>query len=385
MRILYTYRSLAVWGGVERVLIDKMNYLVAQLGYEVYMLTTCQGNHHVPYALDPQVHFADLGIQFHKQYQYRGIRRLIDVYRRTKLFERRFEDKIHIIHPDIIICTTADPVYSIVKVKGKVPLIVESHSICHRTFLVNGLYQRLRAVLLRRGLQKASCVVALTEGDAIEWRKIHSYVEVIPNIVHLNKFGLSSLSAKRVIFVGRFDYQKQPMEAIKIWQMVYPKHPDWHLDIYGEGEQRTELEFAAKKLNMNIHINEPVSDIFDCYRNSSILISTSLFEPFGLVIPEAMSCGLPVISYDSPYGPSAIITNETDGFLIKANDVDSFANRINQLIDDESLRAQMGHAASLSSNRFPVENIMHSWLSLFSSYAKSTCQKGWVNFLFPRI
>ena len=372
MRILYTYRSLAVWGGVERVLIDKMNYLVAQLGCEVYMLTTCQGNHHVPYALDPQVHFADLGIQFHKQYQYRGIRRLIDIYRRTKLFERRFKDKIHIIHPDIIICTTADPVYSIVKVKGKVPLIVESHSICHRTFLVNGLYQRLRAVLLRRGLQKASCVVALTEGDAIEWRKIHSHVEVIPNIVHLNKFGLSSLSAKRVIFVGRFDYQKQPMEAIKIWQMVYPKHPEWHLDIYGEGEQKAELELVAKKLNVNIHINEPVGDIFECYRKSSILISTSLFEPFGLVIPEAMSCGLPVISYDSPYGPSSIITNETDGFLIKNNNVDSFVNRLNQLIEDGSLRVQMGHAASLSSYRFSAEKIMHMWVSLFSTHGRNT-------------
>ena len=376
MKILYTYRSLAVWGGVERILIDKMNYLVAQKEYEVYMLTTCQGNHTVPFALDPKVHLYDLGIQFHKQYQFSGLRRLVDASHRTKLFEKRFKEELEEIRPDIIICTTADPVCSIVKIKGKLPLIVESHSICCRTFFAKGLFQRFRAILLRKGLQKASCIVTLTEGDAIEWRKIHSHVQVIPNMVHLNKGGLSSLSAKRVIFVGRFDYQKQPMEAIRIWQMVYPKHPDWHLDIYGEGEQKEELEIVAEMLNMNIHINEPVSDIFDCYRNSSILISTSLFEPFGLVIPEAMSCGLPVISYDSPYGPSSIITNETDGFLIKANDVDSFANRINLLIDDKSLRAQMGYAASLSSCRFPVEIIMQSWLSLFSSYVKSTCQKG---------
>ena len=368
MRILYTYRSLAVWGGIERVLVDKMNYLVAQKEYGVYMLTTCQGNHPVPYALNSQVHLADIGVQFHKQYQYRGIKRLIDVYRRTKLFEKRFKEKLREIQPDIIICTTADPVYSIVKVKGKVPLIVESHSICHRTFFVNGFFQRIRAFLLRKGLQKCSCVIALTESDATEWRKIHSHVEVIPNIVHLNKGEMSPLSAKHVIFVGRFDYQKQPMEAIKIWQKVYPKHSDWHLDIYGEGEQKTELEMVVKKLNMNIHVNEPESDIFDCYRNSSMLISTSLFEPFGLVIPEAMSCGLPVISYDSPYGPSSIITNETDGFLVKANDVDSFADCINLLIEDKTLRTKMGQAATLSSYRFSSENIMQNWLSLFSTY-----------------
>lgn len=375
MRILYTYRSLAVWGGIERILIDKMNYLVAQKGYDVYMLTTCQGNHQVPYALDSRVHLTDLGIQFHKQYQYSGFRRLIDAYGRIKLFEKRFKDRLHEIRPDIIICTTADPVYSIVKIKGKIPLIVESHSICHRTFFTQGLYQWFRAIMLQKGLHKSSCIVALTEGDAIEWRKIHSHVEVIPNIVHQNKLGLSPLSSKRVIFVGRFDYQKQPMEAIKIWQMVYPRHPDWHLDIYGEGEQKEELEIVAEMLNMNIHINEPVSDIFECYRNSSILISTSLFEPFGLVIPEAMSCGLPVIAYDCPYGPSAIITNETDGFLIKANEVDSFADCINLLIDDEALRVRIGHAASLSSCRFFVENIMHSWFALFSFCAKSSYQK----------
>lgn len=367
MRILYTYRSLAVWGGIERVLVDKMNYLVTQKDYDVYMLTTCQGNHSVPYALDSQVHFTDLEIQFHKQYQYSGFRRLIDAYGRTKLFEKRFKEKLREIHPDIIICTTADPIYSIVKVKGDVPLVVESHSTCIRTFLSKGLYQRFRALLLRKGLQKCSGVVTLTEGDAVEWRKIHPHVKVIPNIVHLNKGEMSPLSAKRIIFVGRFDYQKQPMEAIRIWQKVYPEHPDWHLDFYGEGEQKAELEIVAKKLNMNIHINEPVSDIFNCYRNSSILISTSLFEPFGLVIPEAMSCGLPVIAYDSPYGPSSIITNGTEGFLIKANEVDSFANRINQLIDDEPLRVQMGHAASLSSCRFSAENIMQNWISLFST------------------
>lgn len=365
MRILYTYRSLAIWGGIERVLIDKMNFLSTQLGYDVYMLTTCQGQHAIPYALDARVHIDDLGIQFHKQYQYKGLRRLIDGYLRIKLFEKRFEEKLHEICPDIIVCTTSDPVYSIAKVKGKTPLIVESHSICKRTLLAKGIYQRFRTFLLRKGLQKSTCIVALTKGDALEWQKIHTHVEVIPNIVHLNDGPLSYLSEKRVVFVGRFDYQKQPMEAIRIWKSVFPKHPDWHLDIYGEGDLEADLKEKAKELNMNIHIHKPVANIFDCYRNSSFLISTSLFEPFGLVIPEAMSCGLPVVAYDCPYGPSFIITNETDGFLIRNNDVNSFVNRINCLMENEKLRTRMGHAAELSSSRFSVERLMNKWASLF--------------------
>ena len=240
MRILYTYRSLAIWGGIERVLIDKMNYLSKQLGYDVYMLTTCQGRHAIPYALDTRVYIDDLGIQFHKQYQYKGLRKLIDGYLRTRLFEKRFKEKLREIRPDIIICTAADPVYSIAKVKDKIPLIVESHSICKYTLLAKGFCQRFRTFLLRKGLKKSACIVALTEGDAVEWRKIHPHVVVISNIVHLNDGPLSYLSEKRVIFVGRFDYQKQPMEAIRIWKRVFPKHPDWHLDIYGEGELEAE-------------------------------------------------------------------------------------------------------------------------------------------------
>ena len=368
MRILYTYRSLAVWGGIERVLIDKMNFLSTQLGHDVYMLTTCQGRHAIPYALDTRVHIEDLGIQFHKQYQYKGLMRLIDVYLRTRLFEKRFEEKLHKIRPEIILCTTSDPVYSIAKVKGRIPLIVESHSICKRTLLAKGFCQRFRTFLLCKGLQKSTCIVALTEGDAVEWLKIHPHVEVIPNIVHLNDGPLSSLSEKRVVFVGRFDYQKQPIEAIRIWEKVFPEHPDWHLDIYGEGEMETDLKEKAKELNMNIHIHKPVVDIFDCYRHSCILISTSLFEPFGLVIPEAMSCGLPVIAYDCPYGPSSIITNGKNGFLINNNDVCTFANRINMLMDNNKLRVKIGHDAYLSSFRFSANNIMDKWISLFSYY-----------------
>ena len=133
VRLLYIFRSLAVWGGIERVLVDKMNYLASVYGYEVYMLTTCQGLHPIPYQIDSLIHVEDLGIQFHRQYQYRGLRKIWDGWKRTRLFEEKLSELIKKICPDVIICTTADPVFSIVKVKGDIPLVVESHSICIRT------------------------------------------------------------------------------------------------------------------------------------------------------------------------------------------------------------------------------------------------------------
>lgn len=365
MKILYTFRSLAVWGGIERVLVEKMNNLVSMYGYDVYMLTTGQGAHPVPYRLEDKVYLEDIGIQFHLQYRYRGLRRLWEGWKRTRLFEKRFSEKINKIRPDVIVCTTADPVYSIVKVKGDIPLIVESHSICSRTFGEKGIRQKYIAFLLEKGLKKVACLVSLTGGDAEEWRRKHSYVEVIPNIVHLNTGPFAPLESKRIIWVGRFDNQKRPMEIISIWKLVYPQFPDWHLDIYGEGEQQQVLENVALSLNMNIHIHKPTDKIFNSYIESSILVSTSLFEPFGLVLPEAMSCGLPVVAFDCPYGPADIITDGVDGFLIKNRDHHAFADRVCQLMEDEDLRHRMGLNGIVSSQRYRAALIMPKWISLF--------------------
>lgn len=366
MRVLYIFRSLAVWGGIERVLVDKMNYLSSVFGYEVYMLTTCQGDHPIPYDVDSAVHLDDLGILFHRQYQYRGLRRILDGYLRTRLFEKRLSERLLVIRPDVIICTTADSVNSIVKVKGQIPLVVESHSICSRTFGEKGCRQRYVAHLLKKGLKKASCIVALTEGDAIEWQAFHPVVKVIPNIVHLNEGKISNHQNKRAIWVGRFDYQKRPLEIVKIWQQIHPSFPDWHLDIYGDGEQKQLLQNAISSQNMNIHLHEPTNHIFEAYRNSSVLVVTSLYEPFGLVILEAMSCGLPVVSYDSPYGPSSIIVDGVDGFCIERDNIESFTKRLGQLMDSQSLRLKMGTNAVKASKIYSAEQIMPGWKNLFN-------------------
>ena len=253
------------------------------------------------------------------------------------------------------------------KLKGSIPLIVESHSICERT-IEDGLcwigkkwyrYHYLKA------LSKVDVVAALTEGDAAEWRKYHSHVVVIPNLVHMNDGAVSTLENKRVIFVGRFDYQKRPMEMIRIWEKIHPQHLDWQLDIYGEGEQQRKLEDIVRSSGMNIVLHHPTEHIFDCYRESSILVSTSLFEPFGLVIPEAMSCGLPVVAYDCPYGPASIISNGENGFLINCGDMENFAEIVCLLIDSIETRKKMGTAGAVASRYYEPSRVMHLWIDLF--------------------
>lgn len=367
MKILYIFRSLAVWGGIERILVDKMNYMAECYDMDVYLLTSDQGSHPIPYHLSDSVHHEDLGIRFYQQYRFHGLRRFVIAWKMNRQYRHLFTEWLHIIQPDLIICTTADNIGVIAKVKGSIPLVVESHSICTRT-LKNGrnwLHRRLYRYNFLRGLSNADVVVALTEGDAKEWRKYHSQVMAIPNFIHPHEEHISNCSTKKAIFVGRFDYQKRVQDAIRIWKKVRKLYPDWTLEVYGDGDMHEEVCSLASSVG-GVIIHQPTSQIFQAYQECSFLISTSLFEPFGLVIPEAMSCGLPVVAFDCPYGPNDLITNGKEGYLVKDRDFDAFADRICELIENPELRKDMGQASLKSSYRYTAEQIMPLWIQLLS-------------------
>ena len=371
MKIFYLFRSLSVWGGIERILVDKMNWLALKGGNEVYMLTTDQGDHPIPYQVCNNVHIEDLGISFHRRYQFGYLIRIVISYQMCYKYKKSLSNRINRIQPDVIVCTTADQLDIVSDVKGRIPLVVESHSICSRT-IEQGQYailRKYRRFKFLKSLSKADCVVALTEGDAEEWRHFHHNVAVIPNMLHPCKVEPSPLTSKRVIWVGRFDYQKRAEVAIGIWKQVVIKYPDWCLDIYGEGEFESEVTLMASS-TQNVFVHKPTSHIFDCYSNSSILISTSLFEPFWLVIAEAVSCGLPVVAFDCPYGPATIINESVNGFLIPSDNVQYFADKLSLLIEDASLRKHMGQAALDSSDRFRADLVMPQWLALFDELSK---------------
>ena len=188
-------------------------------------------------------------------------------------------------------------------------------------------------------------------------------------MLHPCKVEPSPLTSKRVIWVGRFDYQKRAEVAIDIWKHVVNRYPDWSLDIYGEGEYESEIALMTSSTR-NVFLHKPTSHIFNCYSNSSILISTSMFEPFGLVIAEAMSCGLPVVAFDCPYGPAAIINEGVNGFLIPPDNMHYFADKLSLLIEDSSLRKHMGQAALDSSDKFNADLVMPQWLVQFDKLSK---------------
>ncbi len=155
-----------------------------------------------------------------------------------------------------------------------------------------------------------------------------------------------------------------------IWQEILKIHPDWTLDIYGTNS--LDLKNTADQMGITSSISffEPVQNIEDCYRNTSIYLITSRFEAFPMVLLEAMACGLPCIAYDCPCGPKAIIDEGETGFLIEDNNVAQFVKQLDILMKDENLRGKMGEKAKLSTQKYNLETIMKIWHEFFIEIKK---------------
>ena len=376
MKILYVYPKFTSAAGTERILIDKINYFADKKGYEVLVLTYEQGQHSFIYPISNNARHIDLGVRYCELYNYGRLSRFFKWKLYDRLLNKRFSKVVHDYHPDIAITTTyfVNLLSAILSCKVPFVRVLESH-IDRRYILSNNPINKtnflhwLRTWFEMRGLlSKSSCfdvLVALNRNDAQDWSRYLKSV-IIENLVHLNSMGrLCSHQSKHAIFVGRYTWQKGVDDLLKIWNIVYLKYPDWHLDMYGEGDLSDYLFKEAARLQANIHVNPPTSNIFDKYLNSSLLLVTSNYEPFGLVMPEAMSCGLPVIAFDCPSGPANIISDGVDGYLIKNRDIALFADRVCSLIESPALRKKMGQSAIDSSKRFSPENIMPQWESLF--------------------
>ena len=218
-------------------------------------------------------------------------------------------------------------------------------------------------------IRKFDSFVVLTQTDRTDWGGdglIHSTLD-IPNALSHKSEIQSSLKRKRALWVGRLSHVKGIDRLINIWAVFHRTHPEWILEIVGDGEFKKKLQEQVinNGLQKCIQISGATIDIQHKYQNSSILLLTSYMESFGMVLIEAQSYGVPVISYDVPCGPAEIIHNGVDGFLVKDDDVDEFVAKLSCLASDENLRKKMGEAAYINAQRYSEETIMAQWENLF--------------------
>ena len=222
--------------------------------------------------------------------------------------------------------------------------------------------------ILSPKLKKLDRFVVLTEKDKEAWVELDN-VCVIPNPLSFIPQNISKLTEKRVIAVGRYCHEKGYDLLLKAWCIVQNSIADWRLEVFGEGD-RSQYEEMISSLNIDRQrciLHGRSSNIQDEFEKSSLAVCSSKFEGFGLVITEAMSCGLPVVSFDCPWGPRAIIHDGEDGLLVENGNVEKLADAIIWMIQHPEMRSKMATKAIENVQRFSIEKIAEKWKSLFDA------------------
>ena len=197
------------------------------------------------------------------------------------------------------------------------------------------------------------------------WQKHFKNIVVIPNPLSYYPDVVNDVPKDhgRIIFVGRFNHEKRIDKLIDAFSLIADKYPEWHVDIFGEGNERQNLldQIASLNLKGRIIIHEPTKAIYDEYKRSEMLVLCSEHEAYSLVLVEAMCCGVPCVSFDCPVGPGEIINDGVTGCLVKNGDVRDLASKIEWLIVHESERREMGIKARESATKRRLSVVMSEY------------------------
>ncbi|MBP2284440.1 glycosyltransferase involved in cell wall biosynthesis [Flavobacterium sp. CG_23.5] len=360
MKLLYIVPNINNEGGVARILSVKANYLIENLGYEVHILTQNEGFFPLFYSFNENIVFHDIILKG-------------NFFQFFQSYKNSLKNKIKTIQPDVIIvCDNGLKAYSIPFIlKNKIPLILEMHSskFIQEKEISKGIFSKFFSNIGNTykeiGANKYDKFVVETSESIKEWDVKRTIV--IPNPLWFASSKSSSLANKKVISVGRHTYEKGFDRMLEIWKKVVVKHPDWTLDIYGKSSENSDLRLFAKNLGIanSVAFYEPVRNIEEKYLEASFYLMTSRFEGFGMVLIEAMATGLPCIAYDCPCGPRGILIENKNGFLIENGNELDYVKAVETLIENESLRIEMGKNAKISSQKYSIDAIMETWNQLF--------------------
>jgi glycosyltransferase involved in cell wall biosynthesis len=358
--VLYITNGLSGSGGLERVLSVKASYLAENYSYDVHITTLNEKNKNPFYCLSSKINIHTISVSggFIKYiYQYIvGIRKVIKE-----------------LNPDLIsVCDDGlkGMMFPLIFL-GKQPVIYERHVSRQieikgdKTTILTRISTLLKFKLMNFAGGKFDRFIVLTKGNTLEWQL--NNMEIIPNPLPQFSREKSPLSSKTAIAVGKQSYQKGYDRLLEIWKLVHEKYPDWKLEVYGKLDPSLGLETRAEELGIaNImHFHTPIKSIHEKYFEASMLLMTSRYEGFGLVLIEAMSFGVPCISFDCPFGPGDIISDQQNGLLIENGNTEAFADAVIKIIENKEYREQMGARAYDSIDGYRIETIGDMWDDLF--------------------
>lgn len=377
MRLVYCIPSLDTVGGTERVLTTKVNYLAEKFGYEIYIVLT-ETQHAAPcFPLHSSIRVIHLNLNFRQLDSHNIIGKTLGYQKKIKQYRKKLEQLLIALKPDITTSLLAWEIDFLGKLQDGSTKIGECHfnkdfrfsfiaSDTHASLLRKGI-ARIRSYQLVHAAKRLDMLVLLTHEDAKAWHEIPiTHKQVIPNMLSINPEYQSDCNNKTIVVAGRYTVEKGYDLLLEAWRSLEPAYPDWRLSIYGDGKCREELQNYANHWGLKrVTLEQRTDNVFGKFAEGGLSVLSSRFEGFGMVIIEAMACGLPVVAFDCKSGPAEIITDGEDGLLARPENTADLADKMAVLMADDARRRKMGRAAKRNSARFCIETVMQQWVDLY--------------------
>lgn len=367
MKVTFCLESTFNSGGMERMLSIIANAI--GLEHNVTVITAFNEKRQDFFPFEKMVRRIDLGIKREK---------FVHSSKSLKTIYRNRLEKVLLDNPqDITISLGSLEFFFLYKLKDTSKKILWFHfalnydvMTCRETPIdnINHLIGRIKTYRRFFIASKYNHVVCLSKADLSKWEKHIKNVSLIYNPISIEKSESPNYKTKSVIAVGRLDRQKGFDVLINAWEILSTKFPDWCLDIYGEGSMREQLQ---KQIN-DLHLQDVVklrgrsNKISQEFSRHSLMVLSSWYEGFALVLIEASTCAIAQVAFDCESGPSEIIYDHKSGILVQpVGNCKNLANALSEMMASEEKRKQYGLYAELLSKRFRIQNIKEQWLEVF--------------------
>lgn len=375
-RIIYILGGNYAANGMSQVIVSKMNWLAINTDYRLYAVMTEGLGKPMFYPLNEQIQVVNFDINFDELDTMPLHKKMFHFIFKQNEYKKKLSKYLQDIKADIVVSAMRREINFINDINdgskkiGEIHFNKSNYRIFSKPYLPQWFNEYITKQWRRKLIEEIKRLekfIVLSNEDKKEWTELQN-VEVIHNFINKFPDRLSECTNKRVIAAGRYTWQKGFDNLIKSWEIINEKHPDWQLHIYGSGNnekyQNLAIDYGLKE---KVFCHSTAKELYDKMLDSSIFILSSRYEGFGLVITEAMSCGLPVVSFACPCGPKDIITDGKNGYLVEPENVKALAERICHLIEHEELRKEMGKAARKRAEDFQEDKIMQKWVDLFEN------------------
>ena len=375
MKIVYFLDSIGRLGGMEMITITKANVLARIPNNQVWIIVA--SGKESPLLPLENVSVVYLDVHYNEE-DWRGYWfAIMDHFKKVKIHKKLAEKVLNEIGPDILISIGKSEKRFLHKLRitSNPALVKEIHmEKRYRTKNAHTWKEKLFAKIAEwyefdHTSKKYDKIVLITKADKTGSWENWDKVTIIPNFVSPYLGKMSDCESRIAISAGRLHSLKNFQSLINVWELVHRRHPEWKLQIWGEGEEREILQSQIERMGLTnvVLLMDYTPDLREKMSEASIFVLSSLSEAFSLVTVEAMTVGIPTVAYRCSGGLRYVVKEGNTGFLVPENDEKAFADKVCLLIENDGQRKAMGKAAFEESRKYATENIISQWMSLFDN------------------